>query len=218
MAQILRNGISFCLIDGQAVFLDLPRDRYFRLPSSRNRAFVQLVERKTIPSDIVSFSADGEFMIEAIADDPPVPVEWPLPLRPCPARLEGEFRLGEVARALWVQRRAEVHIRSRPIAELLGTVQQFTRSLADASLAPGTPCGRIVRAFEHGRLLRTAANRCLPRSLGLNRALARKGCRSHIVLGVKLGPFAAHCWVQAGQDVLNDTVEEVARYTPILVV
>ncbi|HCY01912.1 MAG TPA: lasso peptide biosynthesis B2 protein, partial [Erythrobacter sp.] len=31
-------------------------------------------------------------------------------------------------------------------------------------------------------------------------------------------PFGAHCWVQHGEAVLNDTAEEVLRYTPILVV
>ena len=38
-----------------------------------------------------------------------------------------------------------------------------------------------------------------------------------VVLAVKLGPFAAHCWTQIGDQVLNDTPEEVARFTPILV-
>jgi len=31
-------------------------------------------------------------------------------------------------------------------------------------------------------------------------------------------PFAAHCWVQYGDIVFNDRVEEVGGYTPIMVV
>jgi hypothetical protein len=36
------------------------------------------------------------------------------------------------------------------------------------------------------------------------------------VIGVKLNPFAAHCWLQVGDVVLNDLPERVAAFTPIL--
>ncbi|GAD58270.1 hypothetical protein MBEBAB_0520 [Brevundimonas abyssalis TAR-001] len=39
-----------------------------------------------------------------------------------------------------------------------------------------------------------------------------------MVFGIKLVPFGAHCWVQAGETVLNDTVDNVSEYTPIMVV
>jgi hypothetical protein len=42
--------------------------------------------------------------------------------------------------------------------------------------------------------------------------------RANVVLGVKQGPFGAHCWVQHGSEILNDSVEEVLRYRPILVI
>jgi len=38
------------------------------------------------------------------------------------------------------------------------------------------------------------------------------------VFGVKLNPFSAHCWVQAGDIVLNDAIDHVTIHTPILVV
>jgi len=76
----------------------------------------------------------------------------------------------------------------------------------------------VVRAFEHARVLRSPADKCLPRSLAIALCLARHGVHADVVLAVKLGPFAAHCWAQADGEVLNDTAEEVALYTPILVV
>lgn len=76
----------------------------------------------------------------------------------------------------------------------------------------------MVRAFEQARLLRSTADRCLPRSIALALCLTAKQCRVHVVLGVKLAPFSAHCWVQDGGAVLNDSLEEVQRYSPILVV
>jgi hypothetical protein len=78
-------------------------------------------------------------------------------------------------------------------------------------------CAAVVKAFESGALIRSAVDRCLPRSIALARVLARYGCRCEVVLGVKLRPFAAHCWVQTEQLVLNESVEEAARYTPILI-
>jgi hypothetical protein len=38
------------------------------------------------------------------------------------------------------------------------------------------------------------------------------------VFGVMTKPFGAHCWIQAGDVVLNDVPENVRRFEPILVV
>lgn len=48
------------------------------------------------------------------------------------------------------------------------------------------------------------------------RHLSGIGCASTLVIGVRAEPFAAHSWVQVDQVVLNDTAEEVRRFTPIL--
>jgi hypothetical protein len=39
-----------------------------------------------------------------------------------------------------------------------------------------------------------------------------------LVIGVRLAPFSFHAWVQFGDIVLNDEVDTVRPYTPILVV
>lgn len=48
--------------------------------------------------------------------------------------------------------------------------------------------------------------------------LRRHGIPANLVFGVKLEPFAAHCWVQSDNRILNEPLELVARYSPILVV
>ena len=55
-------------------------------------------------------------------------------------------------------------------------------------------------------------------SLALLEYLARYGIYADWVFGVQTRPFAAHCWVQHGDIVFNDTVEHVSGYTPIMVV
>jgi hypothetical protein len=37
------------------------------------------------------------------------------------------------------------------------------------------------------------------------------------VMGVSGRPFAAHCWVQVGDRVVNDTLDHVILFTPILI-
>jgi hypothetical protein len=67
-------------------------------------------------------------------------------------------------------------------------------------------------------VLRTAADRCLPRSIALALRLARDGLAAQLVIGVRTNPFGAHSWAQHEDEVLNDSVEEVLRFTPILIV
>lgn len=56
---------------------------------------------------------------------------------------------------------------------------------------------------------------CLPRSAMLIAFLRRRGLAADWVFGVRLWPFNAHCWVQAGDVCLNDDVERLWAYTPI---
>ncbi|WP_434213483.1 lasso peptide biosynthesis B2 protein [[Pseudomonas] boreopolis] len=52
-------------------------------------------------------------------------------------------------------------------------------------------------------------------SLSLLRFLSRRELPANIVFGVTLAPFAAHCWVQAGDIVLNETLSDANAHTPI---
>lgn len=75
-------------------------------------------------------------------------------------------------------------------------------------------------AAVHARLrplFLTARDACLLDSLVLLEFAARRGVEPEWVFGVQTVPFAAHCWVQHGGLVLNDAVERVATFTPILV-
>lgn len=70
-------------------------------------------------------------------------------------------------------------------------------------------------------LLRPFFNRdylCLFDSLSLMNFLARFGFFPSWTFGVQSEPFAAHCWVQHGELLLNDSVDEVLPYTPIMAI
>jgi len=59
---------------------------------------------------------------------------------------------------------------------------------------------------------------CLFDSLALIEFLARHRIYPTWVFGVKLAPWAAHCWIQHDSFVFNEGVEEAARYTPIMAI
>lgn len=59
---------------------------------------------------------------------------------------------------------------------------------------------------------------CLFDCLALLRLLGHRHVFPHWIFGVQLAPFAAHCWLQLGNAVLNDRAEYVNAFTPIMVV
>jgi hypothetical protein len=62
----------------------------------------------------------------------------------------------------------------------------------------------------------TAQRRCLFDSLVLSVYLTRGTVPCTFVIGVATKPFVAHAWVQIAGSVLNDTVEHVQDFAPIL--
>jgi hypothetical protein len=64
----------------------------------------------------------------------------------------------------------------------------------------------------------TSKDACLFDALALSEFLAGYDIYPHWVFAVQARPFAAHCWLQLDDVVLNDTVDHVRRYTPIMVV
>jgi hypothetical protein len=84
--------------------------------------------------------------------------------------------------------------------------------------------GDALDAIEAGRRFWTLLpylpieGECLVRSALLMRFLRAAGLDADWVFGVRLHPFAAHCWVQVNDICLNDDVERLSAYAPIMVV
>jgi hypothetical protein len=205
MPKLDLDNLAYCEINGTLIFLDIAADRYFRLPDERNRELLAQID----------FSAGEPWHQPTSFQRPDM---WSLPTRASTAIQEGPFQLAGVARAIWAQRRIERRISSRSLAHVLADLGRIKETRKAARLISHPKAVSTIRAFEQARLLRTSANRCLPRSLALASCLAAQGFPVRLIIGVKLSQFGAHCWVQSGDDVLNDTAEEVLRYRPILVI
>jgi hypothetical protein len=74
-----------------------------------------------------------------------------------------------------------------------------------------------MSAFDRTALLLGRANRCLARSVAMFSVLRARDVAADLVIGVRGDPFSAHAWVQYQNMVLNDTVEQIRNYSPILV-
>ncbi|MFT4054927.1 MAG: lasso peptide biosynthesis B2 protein [Novosphingobium sp.] len=73
----------------------------------------------------------------------------------------------------------------------------------------------LIVALQTAERFLLRRDTCLLRSLALHAMLARRKLPATLVFGVKLHPFEAHCWVQRGQTLVNDTVERVGLFVPI---
>lgn len=76
----------------------------------------------------------------------------------------------------------------------------------------------LAAIFHRLRSLFPANYLCLFDSLALVEFLARHDVFPDWVFGVKLAPWAAHCWIQHQEFAFDASVEEAADYTPIMVI
>lgn len=64
----------------------------------------------------------------------------------------------------------------------------------------------------------TAHEHCLFNALILAEFLIRHGVGATFVIGVRTKPFGAHAWVQIADSVIDDRLEAIQNFTPILTV
>lgn len=99
-----------------------------------------------------------------------------------------------------------------PFAKMVGKVQ--SRALGE--------CGEPLRIIELALVLRQMLpwipfqGVCLYRSVLLLAFLRAQGLSASWIFAVQTYPFKAHCWLQAGDLVLDDDVEHVLGLVPIL--
>jgi len=103
-------------------------------------------------------------------------------------------------------------------------LRRFERLVAEnenQAIASAEAVSRVVRrALVFRRLLPWVPfqGQCLYRAALLRQYLGRDRGLATWVFGVTTWPFAAHCWLQVDDLVLNDRLDQVQRYTPILAV
>jgi len=232
----LAEHVFVCLNGEHLVLLDLKEDRYWALEAAQTAGLGALVSGWPVgatEADSESASAEASAALEVLQGRgllregiPPgkdaTPVKPTAPATELISETEPSTgpRLGSWLRFFTASAFAKFVLRTWPFERVIQRVRQRKRLLgAQTGRLDVDRARKLVEAFMRFRIfLFSSKNECLYDSLALLEFLARYGIYPDWVFGVQTRPFAAHCWVQQGDIVFNDTVEHVSGYTPIMVV
>lgn len=206
MSHIDHAWTAWTVADDQAIFLDLLQDRYFGLGEPGNSQFRARIARGEL----------AEWHLPTCLSKPHA---WERPVSGLPIVDDNSLDIAGMAAALWTERRLERRMKAMPFHQVLVGIRKMAEHRLSGVIKAGPEClPGIVADSERARLIRSGANRCVPRSLALVLRCATRGIRVHAVIGVKTKPFEAHCWAQYGSVVLTDPIEHVLQFKPILVI
>lgn len=226
----LAPHVRACRIDREVILLDLVRGKYYGLPcldgfeqhvqgwppgdplepvvhaDARDRLIGRLRRANLLAGN------NGE---ATSRDDAPVPV----PRRALDAVVHARPRpsLLFLARFAEASASAALAIQFRSLPSIVALVQSRRAIASRRGVHADLDLCAHAAAFEHLRpILFTVRDRCLFDSLALHQFLTYFGFQPRLVIGVKTCPFGAHAWLQWGDLVLNDHVEHVMQFRPIL--
>ena len=216
-----------CCQRGDAfVFLDLQQDDYTLVAGPAADALRALVsgigDRAASPEDPLDELAQGGLLTKAhangrrfeITDVDPAFDSLLDPDEPLTARPRAVDWWNFFAACTTASMRLRWHPLQRTVASVASRkASRGARYPLDVARA------RHLTAIFH-RLRRSfpANYLCLFDSLALIEFLARYNVYPTWVFGVKLEPWAAHCWIQHGPFTFNERAEEAASYTPIMAI
>lgn len=139
-----------------------------------------------------------------------------LAMRPMPECSSIPF--GVLALAAWHMAASAIAFRCLPFRWNLESLARRKRMVVDERPDPEEAATSVAGAFRRLALYAAPRDRCLSRSLALAHALIDRQVRPELVIGVRLNPFGAHCWVQHGQRLLNESPDQARLFTPILAI
>ncbi|KTE04125.1 hypothetical protein ATE68_00185 [Sphingopyxis sp. H038] len=215
----LRDDLYFCICSGRAVFLDVGADRYFQLPVHQDLAFQRFASGQAPqPGDETTLEAMAisGLMVDAhhgARTFSPVTVSPPM------AEIDPMLsmaRLTDRLAALLSVHRARRALAKRPLKNLFDTMSRSSAALVPDRIEDWTAVNRVAAAFAVNGIMIRRQDQCLPLSIAFKHLCLARRTPTTLVIGVKLDPFVAHCWIQRDEYVVNDTLERVRLFTPIL--
>ncbi|WP_394003201.1 lasso peptide biosynthesis B2 protein [Luteimonas sp. WGS1318] len=224
MAYCLPDTMSYCRTEDGLIFLDVDGDRYFRLNPVLEEALVDCLLGRTVEQATADILVRrGVLLRDAPQRDQRTAHQLVSPQRSVVEGTRASVAVSAMATlevasiVLLLHRR----LRRRPLKDVLQWVAT-KRRLAVPMPPDGssTDEGRLAESstcFRRLRPLIPIEPICLLDSLALTVFLARRKLHASIVFGVTSAPFTAHCWVQSGDLVLNDTVGHANAYTVVRV-
>jgi hypothetical protein len=225
MRYQLRDDLSCCDVDGHMIFLDIAQDRYFKLTGPLEKALRRFQAQENVPPVLLENLAAARILVET--QGPETQAAKTNIQRPSRSSIEqapatDNCRLGmavilEVMAIVWSIHR---QLKTRALKTNLDEARTYRDRKTGAFhvAAPAAFEDDLLlanRLFARARRYVPVEPTCLLDSLSLLRFLARRGLPVNIVFGVTSEPFAAHCWVQAGDIVLNETLSDAHAHASI---
>lgn len=216
MGWQLTPGVGFCEAGGELVFLDLTRDKYLSLRGKDRVAFDRLRAGKAVDSDAMTRLSVTGLIVRCDAATRIEPSRAVVPLQDLASGEDVAFSLAMSVRTALALRSARRAMRPTAIGATIGKIAKAKRRLGVAG--DESAVVDIAQRFAACRWLVPVPTRCLIDALALDHILLSRRLATTLVFGVRLDPFAAHCWLQTPETVLTGTSAEARNYTPILVV
>lgn len=218
---------SFCAADKAYVFLDADKDRYFAFVGQSAGYFSEILGANR-PGQL-SCSA-GKFAEHLLSTGLLIPLSpGGHALAPCSSPVPQRSRFeeacamtGTTGSYAWpgmitALARSWTLKRTHSLKGVLASARCWKEHVPAGNATDLEEVTKLTARFlTVSPFLFTTQDACLFRSLFLMRFLADRGVVSTWTFGVRLAPFGAHCWVEYEGAVLNDHLEHVAAFTPIL--
>jgi hypothetical protein len=211
----LPDHLGVCEVDGRMLMLDLRRDRYFQMDAHSTSALRQWRDgpRGDGIASLLPLIERGILVPAANGQAP----AWPATAVPPRRLVETAAPIADRSWSLVPEIAATLALTRWRLRRrgLEGAVDRVRR---DRPRGATSDAAEQVARFRTARRLVPLDPNCLTDSLALASVLSRRAVDWKLVFGVKLDPFAAHCWLQNDEAVLNDAEDSVSSFVPIMVI
>jgi hypothetical protein len=224
----LAPHVHFCCRGDAFVFLDLKQDDYTLVNGNAATALQQLSlqgqldnSRPELATAVKELLDGGLLTTDRSAGKNICSTRAELALEPLldsETQMQPRLRISHLYRFIAACTIASARLRWGRLENTVRAVERRKASCSPDTQFDIDKARELTAAFRTLRSLFPRNYLCLYDSLALLEFLSRFEIYPTWVFGIKLEPWAAHCWVQHGQFVFNEGVEEAAAYTPIMAV
>lgn len=219
MSYGLRPSLYHVWLKDDVILLDLYHDRYFALPQEARPLFKRVIEEGNEDEDelaVLSRALGGDALCWIDHETPDHRAGHLQPVR-CLGMGTQSVAPGAALRAIGYRCQSGLWLRFSSLEEIIARLQKRKAGVI-AEVGKDDATGSIAQAFQKIAPLFPMDDRCLSTSISLIMALFDRHLPATFVIGVRAGPFAAHCWVQQRDLLINDDLEKVRTFSPILVI
>ena len=223
----LNPNIHFCLCDDALIFLDVARDRYFRF-SGKQRDWFESIRTARASQELGGPAAGfAERLVAKQILSPDRQSGKPLtapcfaPPSACLSQLTGAAtpsRILPTARDMAIAAVSSWWLEH--MCDFKDVVARVGRWKLRAARNPTPSLEQVLVLASRFHAMTpyffSTHDACRFRSLALIRFLTGFGIQADWVFGVRLCPFGAHCWVEYNGVILNEDLDTVIEFRPIM--